>query len=88
MSHSAGGLPKRIPAMSQDDYAATLAAFLRTKGITRYPTACLSRTQGAVDNTARTALKDYIAAAKRRSAEDRRSQVIAYYTFQDPVSRD
>ena len=34
--------------MSQSEYDAAIAAFIRSKGITRCPTACVVRTQGTV----------------------------------------
>ena len=48
--------------MSQDEYEATVAAFIRTKGITRCPTACAFRTQGTVAAADRAALEDHVAA--------------------------
>jgi len=48
------------PIMSQDEYKATVAAFIRTKGVTRCPTACAFRTQGTVVAADRAALQDYV----------------------------
>ena len=50
--------------MGKDEYQATIAAFIATKGITRCPTACVSRTQGTVDDTDRAALEVYAAACE------------------------
>ena len=47
--------------MSQDEYEARVAAFIRTKGITRCPTACAFRTQGTIAAAYRAALEDYVA---------------------------
>jgi len=62
--------------MSQDEYEATVAAFIRTKGITRCPTACAFRTQGTIAAADRAALEDYVAAREwlreRRIAARRR----------------
>ena len=62
--------------MSQAEYEASVAAFIRTKGITRCPTACTFRTQGTVDAADRAALEDYAAAREwlreRRIAARRR----------------
>jgi hypothetical protein len=62
--------------MGQDEYEATIAVFMRTKGVTRCPTACVSRTQGTVDDTDRAALENYAAACEwsrqRRIAARRR----------------
>ena len=48
--------------MSQSEYDAAIAAFIRSKGITRCPTACVVRTQGTVSKSDRKALQ-------RRAAE-------------------
>ena len=48
--------------MSQSEYEAAIAAFIRIKGITRCPTACVVRTQGTVSQSDREALQ-------RRAAE-------------------
>ena len=36
------------PAMSTGEYEAAVAAFIRNRGVTRCPTACLVRTQASV----------------------------------------
>ncbi len=43
--------------MSQSEYDAAIAAFIRSKGITRCPTACVVRTQGTVSKSDREALQ-------------------------------
>ena len=43
--------------MSQNDYEAAVAAFIRSKGVTRCPTACVVRTQGTVSLADREALQ-------------------------------
>jgi hypothetical protein len=48
--------------MSQDEYQAAVAAFLRSKGVTRCPTACALPTQGTIAAADRAALRDYAAA--------------------------
>ena len=48
--------------MSQTDYQAAIAEFLRTKSVTRCPTACVAPTHTAVADTDRAALRDYSAA--------------------------
>jgi hypothetical protein len=53
------------------DYEAAVAAFLRTKGITRCPTACALPTQATIAARDRTALEDY--AAKREGRRGRRT---------------
>jgi hypothetical protein len=48
--------------MHQDEHEAAVAAFIRSKGITRCPTACALPTQGTVDAADRVALQSYAAA--------------------------
>ena len=43
--------------MSQSEYDAAIAAFIRNKGITRCPTACVVRTQGTVSKSDQEALQ-------------------------------
>ena len=67
---------ERVPIMSQNEYEARVAAFIRAKGVTRCPTACAFRTQGTVAAADRAALEDYVAAREwlreRRIAARRR----------------
>jgi hypothetical protein len=46
-----------MPTMSPGEYEAAVAAFIRNKGITRCPTACLVRTQASVPAADRAALE-------------------------------
>ena len=52
-------LPERIAIMGEDEYEAAIAAFIRTKGVTRCPTACALPTQGTITANDRAALEDY-----------------------------
>ena len=45
--------------MGQYDHEAAVAAFIRTKGVTRCPTACVLPTQRSPDSNDRTALEQY-----------------------------
>ena len=45
--------------MYQEEYEAAVAAFIRSKGITRCPTACALPTQGTVPAADRAALENY-----------------------------
>ena len=56
--------------MSRDQYQAAVSAFIRSKGVTRCPTACVLPTQGTVASDDRMALRDY-SAARRRSRDQR-----------------
>ena len=51
--------------MRQDEYQAAVAAFIRSKGITRCPTACALPTQGTIPAADRVALENYAAARAR-----------------------
>jgi len=48
-----------VPTMSPDEYEDAVAAFIRSKGVTRCPTACLVRTQASVPAADRAALERY-----------------------------
>lgn len=61
------------PAMSSTEYEAAVAAFIRSKGVTRCPTACLVRTQASVPTTDREALEEY----ETRRARSRRTNFAA-----------
>lgn len=56
--------------MGEDEYEAAVAAFIRTKGVTRCPTACALPTQGTIAAHDRAALEDY-AVARARSRRQR-----------------
>lgn len=56
--------------MCQEEYEAAVAAFIRSNGITRCPTACALPTQGAVDAADRAALASY-AAERNRSRQQK-----------------
>jgi hypothetical protein len=43
--------------MSKQDYEAAVAAFIRAKGVTRCPTACVSPTQSIISDGDRAALR-------------------------------
>ena len=44
--------------MSENEYAAAVAEFLRKKGVTRCPTACVVPTHGKVTEADRAALRN------------------------------
>ena len=56
--------------MRQEEYEAAVAAFIRSKGITRCPTACALPTQGTVSAADREALGNY-ANARGRSHQEK-----------------
>jgi hypothetical protein len=54
----------------RDDREAVIAEFIRTRGITRCPTACVLPTQGSIDAADRAALEEH-AVAQERSRQSR-----------------
>ena len=59
--------------MSQTEYEAAVAAYLRTKGVTRCPTVCAVPTQATVDEADRAAYRDYVAAREAARLEKQKS---------------
>jgi hypothetical protein len=59
--------------MSEAEYEAAVAAFLRTKGITRCPTVCAVPTQATVAEADRAAYRDYVAAQEAARLEKLKS---------------
>ena len=55
--------------MSQNEYDVAIAEFMRTKGITRCPTACAVPTHVDVAESDRAALRDYGAAKEAARLE-------------------
>jgi hypothetical protein len=51
--------------MLENDIEAAVTEFIRTKGITRYPTACVLPTQGLVGVSDQAALKEHAIARNR-----------------------
>ena len=60
--------------ISDEQCATEVAEFIRTKGVTRCPTACVLPTQASVAAADREALGEYVA----RRAERRRARVAAH----------
>jgi len=58
--------------MSQVDYEAAIAEFLRTREITRCPTVCVVPTQATIADADRAAYRDYIAAKEAARLEKQR----------------
>jgi len=57
----------------EKDFATAVAEFIRTRGVTKCPTACVLPTQGSVATADREALGEYAA----RRAERRRARTAA-----------
>jgi hypothetical protein len=58
--------------MSENEYARAVAEFMRKKGVTRCPTACVLPTHASVGEADRAALRDYDAA--REAARDAKAR--------------
>ena len=58
---------------TETDYAAAVAEFLRKKGVTRCPTACVVPTRGNVTESDRAALRNYNEAREAARLEKLRS---------------
>ncbi|HZT89913.1 MAG TPA: hypothetical protein VFA12_18225 [Stellaceae bacterium] len=59
--------------MSQNDYDAAVAEFLRRKEITRCPTVCVVPTHASVGEKDREALREYVAAKEAARLEKLKS---------------
>jgi hypothetical protein len=59
--------------LSSSEYETAVAEFIRNRGVTRCPTACLVRTQASVPEADRTALEHYEASRE----QSRRSHIAA-----------
>src|SRR5579885_183703 len=70
---------RREPPMSNAEYERQIAEFLRKKGVTRCPTACVVPTHATVADADRAALRDYSAAREAARLEKLRQyhQVVA-----------
>jgi hypothetical protein len=64
--------------MGDDEYKAAVAAFIRTKGVTRCPTACALPTQGTIAAEDRAALEDYAIA---RTLSRRQREAVRQRSF-------
>jgi len=53
------------PEIAGSDSDAVIAEFIRTRGITRCPTACVLPTQGSVDEADRAALEEHATVQER-----------------------
>jgi hypothetical protein len=59
--------------MSEADYEAAVAAFLKKKGVTRCPTVCVVPTQATVAEADRAAYRNYVAAKEAARLEKLKS---------------
>jgi hypothetical protein len=65
-------MAREIRSMTQEEYAAAIAEFIRKKGVTRCPTACAWPTQGEVSAADQARLEEYWSAQERRREKKER----------------
>jgi hypothetical protein len=70
--------------MRETDREAVVAEFIRIKGITRCPTACVLPTQGSVGAADRAALEDYAVARDRLRRAKTAARVRSLWTVGFP----
>jgi hypothetical protein len=58
-----------VQIISGYDHEAVIAEYIRTKGVTRCPTACVVPTQASVDDADRAALEEYAVTRNRQRRE-------------------
>ena len=68
----------------RSDYEAVIAEFIRTKGITRCPTACVLPTQGSVDAADRAALEKHAVAQERLRQAKAAARVRLFWNASPP----
>jgi hypothetical protein len=62
-----------------DNHEAVIAEFIRTRGVTRCPTACVVPTQASVDAADRAALAEYAVARSRQRREKAAERVRLFF---------
>jgi hypothetical protein len=78
-------LPQAIP---ETDCEAAVAEFIRTKGVTRCPTACVLPTQGLVATADREALEEYAVRRDRRRQAKAAARAQQFWTVELVRPRD
>ena len=73
---------------ADDDSTAAVAEFIRTKGITRCPTACVSPTQGLVGAADRAALEEYAVARDRVRRERAAARIRSFWEASMPPAEE
>jgi hypothetical protein len=71
-----------------DDCATAIAEFIRTKGITRCPTACVSPTQGLVGAADRAALEEHAVARDRMRRERAAARMRSFWEASMPLAEE
>ena len=78
-----------MQVISDHSNDAVIAEYIRTKGVTRCPTACVVPTQGSVDKADRAALEEYAVARDRQRREKAAARARLFWgiDFTQPASR-
>jgi hypothetical protein len=71
--------------MGENEYEATVEAFIRAKGVTRCPTACALPTQAVITAHDRAALEDYAIARTRSRRRRQAARERSFWAAQVPV---
>ena len=69
----------------RSDYEAVIAEFIRTKGITRCPTACVLPTQGSIDAADQAALEKHAVAQERLRQAKAAARTRLFWTVSFPT---
>jgi hypothetical protein len=72
--------------IAEEDCAIAIAEFIRTKGITRCPTACVLPTQGLVDPADRAALGEHAVARDRMRRERLAARARSFWAASMPLA--
>src|SRR5438128_5807118 len=88
MMHWTQKIPIGAGDVFADDSAAAIAEFIRTKGITRCPTACVLPTQGLVGAADRAALEEYAVARDRTRREKMAARMRSFWEAGLPLAED
>jgi hypothetical protein len=72
--------------MADDEYKAAVAAFIRSNGITRCPTACALPTQGTIAANDRAALEDYANARAQSRRQRQAARERSFWAVRAPAS--
>ena len=72
----------------RSDYEAVIAEFIRTKGITRCPTACVLPTQGSIDAADQAALEKHAVAQERLRQAKAAARARLFWNVSFPPPRE
>jgi len=81
-------LRQRSEPTVRSNYEAVIAEFIRTKGITRCPTACVLPTQGSIDAADQAALEQYAVAQERLRQAKAAARARLFWNASSPPARE